>query len=106
MNRRHFLSDVAALSALTALPRGALASLYADGISPIPASMWIYLWDIVDEGYDAVFRRLKEHKLTTISLATAYHAGKFLAPHNPKRRVVFLEDGRIYSSRTRSCIGV
>jgi len=62
----------------------------------IQASMWIYLWDIVDEGYDTVFRRLKDHRLTSISLATAYHAGKFLAPHNPKRKVVFLEDGTVY----------
>jgi hypothetical protein len=62
----------------------------------VDASMWIYLWDIVDEGYDAVFSFLKERKLTSISLACAYHAGKFLAPHNPKRKVVFLEDGTIY----------
>jgi hypothetical protein len=62
----------------------------------LQASMWIYLWDIVDEGYDAVFQRLKDHRLTSISLATAYHAGKFLAPHNPKRKVVFLEDGTVY----------
>lgn len=62
----------------------------------LQASMWIYLWDIVDEGYDAVLARLKENRLTSVSLATAYHAGKFLAPHNPKRKVVFLEDGTVY----------
>ncbi len=64
--------------------------------SRLRGTIWIYLWDIVDEGYDTVFRRLKEHRLTGISLATAYHAGKFLAPHNPKRKVVFLEDGTVY----------
>jgi len=58
--------------------------------------MWIYLWDLVDEGYDTVLARLKEHRLTSISVATAYHAGKFLAPHNPKRKVVFLEDGTVH----------
>ncbi len=58
--------------------------------------MWIYLWDIVDEGYDAVMARLKDARLSSLSLATAYHAGKFLAPHNPKRKVVFLEDGTVY----------
>jgi hypothetical protein len=58
--------------------------------------MWTYLWDIVDEGYESVLLRLKENGLTSVSLATAYHAGKFLAPHNPKRKVVFLEDGTVY----------
>jgi hypothetical protein len=58
--------------------------------------MWIYLWDIVDEGYDAVFSFLKERGLTAVSLASAYHAGKFLSPHNPKRKVVFLDDGTVY----------
>ncbi|MGE5315184.1 MAG: hypothetical protein ACM3Q4_10850 [Acidobacteriota bacterium] len=63
---------------------------------PTDASMWIYLWDIVDEGYEHVFSFLKERRLTSLSVAGAYHAGKFLAVHNPKRKVVFLEDGTIY----------
>jgi len=71
----------------------------------LQASMWIYLWDIVDEGYDTVFRRLKDHRLTSISLATAYHAGKFLSPHNPKRKVVFLEDGTIYFQPNQALYG-
>ncbi len=58
--------------------------------------MWTYLWDLADEGYAEVFARLKENGLDAVSLASAYHAGKFLAPHNPKRKVVFLEDGTVY----------
>jgi hypothetical protein len=58
--------------------------------------MWIYLWDLVDEGYEPVLRKLSEDRLTGISMATAYHAGKFLEPHNPRRKVVFLEDGTVY----------
>ncbi|MCX6135778.1 MAG: hypothetical protein NTU47_18385 [Ignavibacteriales bacterium] len=58
--------------------------------------MWIYLWDLVDEGYESVLRKLSENGLTGISMATAYHAGKFLEPHNPKRKVVFPEDGTVY----------
>ena len=64
--------------------------------------MWTYLWDIVDEGYENVLGRLKDNKLTSVSLATAYHAGKFLAPHNPKEKVVFLEDGTVYFQPTSS----
>ncbi len=66
-------------------------------VSPVEsASMWMYLWDLADGGYAEVFARLKENRLDAISLASAYHAGKFLTPHNPKRKVVFLEDGTVY----------
>jgi hypothetical protein len=67
--------------------------------------MWTYLWDIVDEGYEEVFRNLSENGLTAISLATAYHAGKFLEPHNPKRKVVFLEDGTVYFNPKQELYG-
>ena len=100
MDRRSFLS-VAAL-----LPLGSLAAKVMpisfssldsiDSKLDVSGSMWIYLWDLVDEGYDVVLQRLNENRLTGISVAAAYHAGKFLEPHNPKRKVVFLEDGTVY----------
>jgi hypothetical protein len=65
----------------------------------------MYLWDLVDEGYDVVLPRLREAGLSSISLATAYHAGKFLSPHNPKRKVVFPEDGTVYFSPDPSLYG-
>ena len=101
MNRRHFILTSSLLPLYAALP-GPLRSLQAKQLS---ASMWIYLWDFVDEGYENVFRRLQENGLTSISLASAYHAGKFLAPHNPKRKVVFLEDGTVYFQPTPSLYG-
>jgi hypothetical protein len=93
--RRSVLRTLAGLPLLAGATDSLLAAMLADD-PRIDASMWIYLWDIVDEGYDAVMTRLKEHRLTSISMATAYHAGKFLAPHNPKRKVVYLEDGTVY----------
>ncbi|MFH0989800.1 MAG: hypothetical protein V1799_07275 [bacterium] len=69
------------------------------------ASMWTYLWDLVDEGYDTVLGRLSEVGVNSVSLASAYHAGKFLAPHNPKRKVVFLEDGVIYFKANQKYYG-
>lgn len=109
----------AVLAQLAALPFSATAvrSMTAQLASPAPlsasltaseklsASMWIYLWDLVDEGYDSVLGRLKDRGLTSISLATAYHAGKFLAPHNPRRKVMFLEDGTVYFRPTISKYG-
>lgn len=96
MDRRRFLGSLALaqFAALGTSHTRLLGSLA--GFANNSASMWTYLWDIVDEGYDQVFRNLKENGLTAISLATAYHAGKFLEPHNPKRKVVFPEDGTVY----------
>jgi hypothetical protein len=94
---------LAPLAAL-ATSRSQLLSALA-GLPRYSASMWTYLWDIVDEGYEEVFRNLSENGLTAISLATAYHAGKFLEPHNPKRKVVFLEDGTVYFNPKQELYG-
>jgi hypothetical protein len=100
MDRRTFLSSIALLPLATLGAKPVTLSFPFYGNSSlgaeVSASIWIYLWDLVDEGYEPVLRKLKENRLTGISLATAYHAGKFLEPHNPKRKVVFLEDGTVY----------
>jgi hypothetical protein len=93
MNRRRFLTGAAlAAASLPLMPRAWTRSAPSRSIE---TSIWIYLWDIVDEGYGTVLGRLRENGLSSLSLATAYHAGKFLAPHNPRRKVVFLEDGTV-----------
>jgi hypothetical protein len=101
MNRRRFIRTASLLPAALAL-RGSFSSFAQSRIS---ASMWIYLWDFADEGYENVFRRLRENGLTAVSLASAYHAGKFLLPHNPKRKVLFLEDGTVYFQPTSTLYG-
>ncbi len=100
MNRRSFLASMAiaplSVAATRYLGLQFPSARTVGNITPYSGSMWIYLWDFVDEGYGEVFRHLTENRLTGISLAAAYHMGKFLEPHNPKRRVVFPEDGTIY----------
>lgn len=59
------------------------------------AGMFTYAWDLEAEGYDRVVGELAGNGVTHINLATAYHAGKFLLPHNPKHRTWFPEDGSI-----------
>jgi hypothetical protein len=60
-------------------------------------SMWTYAWDILDLGFDTVLGELSERAgLNCISLATSYHAGRFLQPRSPKRKAYFPEDGTIY----------
>ncbi len=100
MNRRHFLATSIALSATAAwTPR--LNAMSAASVVR-SASMWTYLWDIVDEGYDTPLQLMKQNGLTHVSLASAYHAGRFLLPHNPRRKIYFLEDGTVYFQPTPS----
>ena len=60
-------------------------------------SMWTYPWDIQDLGLETVERDLMQRAgLNMISLATSYHAGRFLQARSPKRKAYFPEDGTIY----------
>ena len=59
-------------------------------------AMYVYAWDLLEEGATEVAGRLRDAGLNGISLATAYHAGKFIRPHAPERKVWFSEDGTIY----------
>lgn len=58
--------------------------------------MYIYPWDLEEEGAANVLPRLRDIGIDAISLAVSYHAGKFVRPHAPGRKVYFPEDGTIY----------
>ncbi len=102
MNRRRFLAATAVIPTAAWMSRADAAWLAPSVRS---ASMWTYLWDIVDEGYDSPLQLMKQNGLTHVSLAAAYHAGRFLLPHNPRRKVYFLEDGTVYYAPTPSLYG-
>ncbi|PDT25223.1 hypothetical protein [Rhizobium hidalgonense] len=60
-------------------------------------SMWTYPWDIQDQGLDAIAAELRNRAgLNTISMATSYHAGRFLQPRSPQQKAYFPEDGTVY----------
>ncbi len=60
-------------------------------------SMWTYAWDLLDLGFDTALGELRDRAgLNCISLASSYHAGRFLQPRSPRRKVYFPEDGTIY----------
>jgi len=66
-------------------------------------SMWTYPWDVQDLGLDTVAAELRDRAgLNGISLATSYHAGRFLQPRSPRRKAYFPEDGTIYFHPTAS----
>ncbi|KTQ97148.1 hypothetical protein NS226_05360 [Aureimonas ureilytica] len=60
-------------------------------------SIWTYPWDIQDVGLPAFLRDVTERAgLDMVSLATSYHAGRFLQPRSPRRKAYFPEDGTVY----------
>jgi hypothetical protein len=60
-------------------------------------SMWTYPWDVQDLSFERTIVDLEERaSLNMISLATSYHAGRFLQPRSPRRKAYFPEDGTIY----------
>jgi hypothetical protein len=59
-------------------------------------AVWTYPWDLHDIGIAEAEARLRNAGANMISLAASYHAGRFLQPGNPKRRIYFPQDGTIY----------
>lgn len=58
--------------------------------------IFTYPWELADWGYDTALGEIAEAGFRNVSLATQYHAGKFLLPRNPKRRVYYAEDGAVH----------
>ena len=58
--------------------------------------MFLYPWDVMDEGAQALAQRLAALGIESVSLAVVYHSGKLLLPHSPKRRVLLHQDSRSY----------
>jgi hypothetical protein len=60
-------------------------------------ALWTYPWDVLDIGMDTVVADITGRAGGNgISLATSYHAGRFLQPRSPRRKAYFPEDGTIY----------
>ena len=60
------------------------------------SAIWIYPWDLLDEGIDTVLGRMADSGIQGISIAAASHHVRALCPHNPKRAVYHGEGGVIY----------
>ncbi len=60
------------------------------------SAIWTYPWDVLDLGADRVLGEVADAGLDTISLATSYHAGRFLQARSPVRKSYYPEDGTIY----------
>lgn len=58
---------------------------------------WTYPWDLLDEGMDHALDDIMDRAGTgNVAVASVYHAGRFLLPHNPRRKVYFPRSGTVY----------
>lgn len=64
--------------------------------APLRGSIFAFATDLTDEGFDTVLGRVQGAGLAGISLACAYHHARDIFPHNPVRKVRFLEGGRVF----------
>lgn len=59
-------------------------------------SIFMFATDLHDEGFDTVLERVEFTGLDAVTLACAYHHARDVFPHNPVRRVRFLEGGAVF----------
>jgi hypothetical protein len=62
----------------------------------LSASMYLHPWDVIDEKADTVLQRIKDGGMEAVNLATSYHTGRYILPHNPKRKIFSAEEGVVY----------
>ena len=59
-------------------------------------SMFSYSWDLAENGVAKTVNELSKIGINSITLASSYHAGKFLRPKSATNKVYFPEDGTVY----------
>ncbi|HXG24006.1 MAG TPA: hypothetical protein VNJ09_05570 [Chthonomonadales bacterium] len=60
------------------------------------SAIWVYPWDLLDEGFDTALARIADAGLGGVSLAVAYHSVRALCPHNPHHAVIHGEGNVVY----------
>ena len=60
------------------------------------AGIWVYPWDLLDEGARPVAARLDALGYSSIHLAAAYHSVHAVLPHNPRRRTFTADEAAVY----------
>ncbi|TLP79881.1 hypothetical protein [Nesterenkonia sphaerica] len=66
------------------------------------ASMWAYPWDLQDEGVAGAIQKMHTAGIGDVKVASIYHSGRFLLPHNPRRKIYFPQPGALYFNPERS----
>src|SRR5918998_2756014 len=64
---------------------------------PMQASIFTFATDLHDEGPENVLDNVQQRAgLQGVTLACAYHHARDIFPHNPVRKVRFLEGGTVF----------
>ena len=70
------------------------------------SSIYCFATDLADEGIEAVLDNVERRGgLGGVTVAAAYHEGRDVFPHNPVRRVRFLESGAVFFPPGRALRG-
>lgn len=67
--------------------------------------MFSYSWDLAENGVAKSVEEFKSLGINTVTLASSYHAGKFLRPKSKVKKVYFPEDGTVYFKSDASKYG-
>jgi hypothetical protein len=62
----------------------------------VTTSAFLFAHDVLDETADVVLDRLQQAGLDGAVMAAAYHHSRDVFPHNPRRKVAYLEGGTVY----------
>jgi hypothetical protein len=63
----------------------------------VQTSLFVFAYDLVDEGYGHVLDTVRERAgAGALTLACSYHHARDVFPHNPRRKVRFLEGGACF----------
>lgn len=68
-------------------------------------SMFSYSWDLAENGVANSIEEFKSLGINSVTLASSYHAGKFLRPKSKISKVYFPEDGTVYFKSDASRYG-
>ncbi len=60
------------------------------------SALYIYPWDIIDDGIEECIGHIGSLGLDGVHVAVNYHTAKILLPHNPKRGLFFTEPGAVF----------
>jgi hypothetical protein len=63
-------------------------------MSNYQTSIWIYPWDMIDEGIGPSLDMVQQRGgIQGVNIAMSYHSGMFLLPHNPRRKLYYPTPG-------------
>jgi len=68
-------------------------------------AIYAYPWDVVQEDPARFGEIVSAQRISAVTLALSYHAGKFISPRSTRGRVYFPEDGAVYFNPTLSRYG-